>query len=240
MLGAAVVVSLGTVSPEQRAATDAMRAVQEAPGDVDLTVHTPATPHDQGEQPSGEQPTRFSPAQIATLESALTVARRATQDTLFDAVIRRLAEDDDIAWDEKRLSAIPRMHRSEATAFLLGQYSDRGLWTLGDLRAYDYPNDSRTTSAVVACADTAKINIHKLKRSVRQIAGTMTHERAHAFCQRHRYNDRALDRCDFAYVAGDLTIVIDRFRANASRPVRADSRVCPALGRRLREYGVTE
>ncbi|HYW06555.1 MAG TPA: hypothetical protein VE913_06350, partial [Longimicrobium sp.] len=117
-------------------------------------------------------------------------------------------------------------------------FEERGLWTLANLRAYDWPNASTVTSSVVACADTAKVNVDKLNRSARAVAGTMIHERAHGFCHRHRVNGRSENLCDFAYLAGDLTIVIDRYRANGSRPIRSEGRSCSALTNRLRQLGV--
>jgi hypothetical protein len=225
--------------PAQRAAS--LPGAQQPTGQVDLTAHAGSIARDERRASRvPEKPTQFSAAQRARLVSALSVADRATRDPLFAAVLRRLDRRQEIAWGSTRLSALPRAQRGRPTAYLLRAYETRGLWPLANLRAYDYPNHARITSAVVACADTVKVNVDKLKRSVREIAGSLTHERAHAFCQRHRYNDRARDRCDFAYIAGDLTLIIERFRANGSRPVRVDGRVCSALRTQLREYGVAQ
>lgn len=237
---ACAVVVLGFGASAAGVAEPSSASRPQGAGDVDSTTHPTvrraAPPRGSSAPP---RPTRFTPAQVARLEAALVIARRVARDTLFGAVLRRLAANGEIDWGNSRLRAIPRAQRGRAVAFLLDAFADRGLWAVSDLRAYDFPDESRTTSAVVACADTARINIDKLARTAREIAGTMIHERAHAFCQRHRFNDRARDRCDFAYVAGDLTIVIDHFRANGSRPVLASSRWCPALRRRLQEFDIT-
>ena len=55
---------------------------------------------------------------------------------------------------------------------------------------------------------------------------------------KHRFGDDVKDRCDFAYVAGALTVAIDGYRSNQNRPIRSPLSMCPQLANELKRIGV--
>lgn len=171
----------------------------------------------------------FSRTDTVKLRNALAIARSATKDTIFGQVLRRLAAANRIDWGARRLGRLPREQQRRPTAFLLEEYARRGHYQLSNLSAWEWIAKPSVTGSTTPCGPNSRVNEKKLSRTTRSVAGTMVHERAHTFCMRHNSNDITKNRCDFAYIAGDLAIAIAQYRANGSRPIRKPIGPCSKL-----------
>ncbi len=180
----------------------------------------------------------FTAEQLDTLRQSLVIANSIIYDTLFYPLIQNLADSNKVDWGSTRLSSIPRDHRSAPTAFLLDQFQRRHLNRLEDFQAYRWEDDSPTTGSVEACDTLPKVNVHKLDRGLRSIAGTMVHERVHSFCQKHISQNRDENECDLAYHVGTLTIALAAYRSNNSRSFTSRANMCSHLLKLLQQRNI--
>jgi hypothetical protein len=173
----------------------------------------------------------FSKADTIKLDSALAMAQRITADTLFTQILTRLGSRKGIRWEKSdNLSAIPQQHHADPTRFMLLEYRTRGHYALTDLEPASFKKPS-VTASTAPCGSSSNISVKRLDRTMRAIAATMIHERAHTFCHKHYSNniDDQRNRCDFAYIASDLAVAIDQFRALGSHPIPLPYGPCQKL-----------
>lgn len=179
--------------------------------------------------------TTFTEANKQILQQALNIGNEIIKDSLFLNILKELDQKGKIEWGSSRISSLPSEARQAPGAFILEQFRLKGLNKLEEFQAYEWRPGSSTTASSY-CDNLPKINVNRLDRDLDDISGTIIHERIHTFCQIHLKNTRSGDLCDFAYIAGDLSIAIYNYRAAGSKPFATDSKICQTLREILKEH----
>lgn len=197
-------------------------------------------------------PPRFTAEQTALLRRALPAADSIVADPVFRAVARQMEEEEQIHWTEDKLELIPDGARSRPTAWLLARFEKEGGHRLEELSPERYGGTEITAVTRPCgpydpvCRPITRVNVEILRadsgvdpeRTVHALANTLVHERVHAFGQKHgRSQARAPNRCDAAYVLGDIAETLLRHRAEGA-PVVPRQTLCLGLQHRLRARGV--
>jgi hypothetical protein len=177
----------------------------------------------------------FTVADSARIDSALVAARAASTDTLFVALLRHMDERGELHWGRLRFRNVPKANRDSAATYFLARYARHAQFKRDSILPYEWPPDVMTMASTIPSTGWTKLNVTKLNRSVASIAGTLVHERGHDLGQIHIDNTAVNNRCDFAYVAGDLVAAIHRYRAAGSKTVAVSpDPECPHLVSHLR------
>lgn len=188
----------------------------------DSSVHIPAPDevfHKKLKKRS--QAASFTTGQLDTLKKAIIFAETVVKDTLFQNLLNELSKENKIWWGSYRIGSLPQAEKRAPTAYIVSKFKTGGVYKIEDLVAHTWPTNSPTIAGST-CNDTKTyININKKQfdRPLIEIASTLIHEKSHLLCQRHdEFNQYPLcNKCDFAYLAGGLTIIILRYRANNSK-----------------------
>lgn len=183
-------------------------------------------------------PDDFSAAQRARLAAALRIGEAALADSTFGAVVEEMAAAGEVVWRRRHRQRLPDSV-AHPTRWLLRHVRAHGLFPADSLRVWpESRRQTRTTAVTTACHGATALNVFKLDRDMFAIANTLVHERTHTLCQKHGpRSGRAPNRCDAAYVFGDLAEMLAAYRATgaATQPRQT---LCPALHARLAARGI--
>ena len=189
-------------------------------------------------------PVRFTDAQKTKLRDALVIAKRSIDNPLFKKILKDQSAADVYSWGYGRLDEIDERHHSDPIAFFLSEFQSKGLPNMNQLVARDSYEDDDVTGSTVACSENINFNVDNLNRSSRTpvyVAGTIVHERMHSFCLKHRSNNntKQYNLCDVAYHAGNLAIILEKYRANQSKPIsKPPIAMCKSLVKRLQDENI--
>lgn len=122
----------------------------------------------------------LSKSQAKHLREAHAIAESVLRDTLFQEVIRRMDSSGAIVWDPARLSYLPVQGRMRPTAWVLEQFTTRGLFHLDSISATWSPVAG--IGNTVGGAERSKFSRWKFEKDPFSLANTIVHERTHTFC----------------------------------------------------------
>ena len=184
----------------------------------------------------------FTPAQQALLMDAIAWAEIVTADTSFRAIVREMEAAGEIAWGWKRRRLLPSGARQAPTAWLVDRFTTEGHYALEEIGVSQasYPPTTAVTTACNPLDPTCALETDISPRYVTStaaipgaLANTLVHERVHSFGQQHGWSQkRGPNKCDAAYVMGDLAESLLRHRTDGA-PIIPRETLCRSLQRRL-------
>lgn len=207
---------------------------------------------DRAEFLSERQTAEFTATQREQIRLALARADSAVSDPRFGDILEMMESARQISWSFGRGGLLPREASGNRTAWLVARFRKNGNFRADQLHARDLDEPNTVTTAWTSpCVDDtpdcpgSDLNPGFLDKWAREgdtfaLTNTVVHERVHSFGQRHSWLSQTTgaNKCDLAYVAGDLAEVLMRSRA-AGGAIPDDTSLCRALRRQLANRGLT-
>lgn len=179
---------------------------------------------------------------------AITLADAAIGDPLFAQVLVSMQTAGEIDW-ENRARKIPAEYRSDPTGWIVSRFAVEGNFNSDRVEIWRMKTWSGGTNTVTVgatypcvtdspgCPLATATNVYFVDRWARigdeySFANNLVHERVHAFGQIHDGQYSYPNRCDLAYVAGNLAEAVLRYRVTKTALPHDDS-LCEALVQRL-------
>jgi hypothetical protein len=182
----------------------------------------------------------FSAAQEANVGNAIALQGEALLDRNFAEIMRELDGQGAIDWRNRldETAAAEALAHARPVEWLLARFERDGGLSRSQVKAWRKWNPLSSTTASTAPHVLTRLNLWRLTSDQISLANTLTHERTHFFGILHPDDQtRPTNKCDAAYVSGDLSEALLASRPGTSRTI-VTKNVCPALCSALARRGL--
>lgn len=173
----------------------------------------------------------FSAEQRSNVTTAIGYQNSVLSDRIFREVLEELDRNGAIEWTDRLddTAEAQAARFSTRLEWLLAQFTREGGLAQSQISAWRKWNPFSSTTASTTPHNITRLNLWRLTSDPISLANTLTHERVHFFGVIHpQSQSRSANKCDPAYIAGDLAESILATRSGVEQREVTDD-VCPAL-----------